>query len=105
MANDPIHQFHLSRVVELPLGGIDASLTNSGVFMIIATVGVTLFMLLGSSRRALVPGRWQSMVELSYEFVANMVKSTAGTEGMRFLPLVFSLFMFILFANRMGMFP
>lgn len=105
MANDPIHQFQLSRVVELPLGSIDASLTNAGVYMIIVTLGVTAFMLLGSSRRALVPGRLQSLVEISYEFVANMVKSTAGTEGMRFFPLVFSLFMFILFSNMMGMFP
>ena len=102
---DPIHQFQLTKVLDLPVGGIDASLTNSGVFMIAATLGVTAFMLLGSSRKSLVPTRFQSMVEISYEFVANMVKSSAGTEGMRFFPLVFSLFMFILFANMMGMFP
>lgn len=105
MANDPIHQFNLERVVELPLGSIDASLTNSGVFMIAAVALVTFFMLAGTRARALVPGRWQSMVEISYEFVANMVKSSSGTEGMRFFPLVFSLFMFILFSNMMGMFP
>ncbi len=102
---DPIHQFHLNKIVDLPIGGIDASLTNSGVFMIAATLGVTAFVMLGSSRKALVPGRLQSMVEISYNFVADMVKSSAGTEGMRFFPLVFSLFMFILFANMMGMFP
>jgi len=105
VANDPIHQFNLERVVELPLGSIDASLTNSGVFMIAAVALVTFFMLAGTRARALVPGRWQSMVEISYEFVANMVKSSSGTEGMRFFPLVFSLFMFILFSNMMGMFP
>ena len=105
MANDPIHQFNLERVVELPLGGIDASLTNSGIFMIAAVALVTFFMLAGTRTRALVPGRWQSMVEISYEFVADMVKSSSGTEGMRFFPLVFSLFMFILFSNMMGMFP
>jgi len=105
VANDPIHQFNLERVVELPLGGIDASLTNSGIFMIAAVALVTFFMLAGTRTRALVPGRWQSMVEISYEFVADMVKSSSGTEGMRFFPLVFSLFMFILFSNMMGMFP
>ena len=102
---DPIHQFQLQRWVEIPIGGIDASLTNSGAFMLAATIGVTAFMLLGSRRRALVPGRMQSLVEMSYEFVANMVKDSAGTEGMRFFPLVFSLFMFVLFANMLGMFP
>ncbi len=105
MANDPIHQFNLTTVVELPIAGINASLTNAGVYMIAAVALVTVFMLAGIRARALVPGRWQSLVEISYEFVADMVKSSAGTEGMRFFPLVFSLFMFILFANMMGMFP
>ncbi len=105
MANDPIHQFQLNRVAEFSVGGVDVSLTNSGVYMIAITVGIVAFMLLGSSRRALVPGRWQMLVEMSYEFVANMVKMSAGSEGMRFFPLVFSLFMFILFANMIGMFP
>jgi F-type H+-transporting ATPase subunit a len=74
--------------------------------MIFATLIVSAFMLIGSSRKSLVPGRFQSMVEMSYEFVANMVKTNAGgTEGMRFFPFVFSLFMFILVANMMGMFP
>ena len=102
---DPIHQFNLTRTFDWQIGGLDVSLTNSAVFMIAATLGVTAFMLIGASRKALVPGRFQSMVEISYEFVANMVRSSAGTEGMRFFPLVFSLFMFILFANMMGMFP
>ena len=72
----------------------------------VLTVGLILiFLVWGSSRRAIVPGRLQLMTEMSYEFVANMVRNTAGTEGMKFFPMVFSLFMFILVANLFGMFP
>ncbi len=102
---DPIHQFALEKWIELPIAGVDASLTNASAFMIAAVALVTVFMLAGARRRALVPNRMQSLVEISYEFVADMVKSSAGSEGMRFFPLVFSLFMFILFGNMMGMFP
>src|SRR6201999_2140179 len=77
----------------------------SALFMIL-TIGVILvFLIWGSSRRAIVPGRLQLMTEMSYEFVANMVRNTAGSDGMRFFPLVFTLFMFILVANLFGMFP
>ncbi len=102
---DPIHQFALEKLIPLSIAGVDASLTNASAFMIAAVAAVTLFMLTGARRRSLVPNRMQSLVEISYEFVADMVKSSAGTEGMRFFPLVFSLFMFILFANMIGMFP
>ena len=73
--------------------------------MITATVLVTLFLTLGMRRHALVPGRWQSMAEMSYEFVANMVRENAGTAGMRYFPFIFTLFMFILFCNLLGLIP
>lgn len=73
--------------------------------MLLAVAAVTLFLSLGMRDRARVPGRWQSMVELSYEFVAGMVRDNVGSAGRRYFPFVFSLFMFILFANLIGLLP
>jgi F-type H+-transporting ATPase subunit a len=73
--------------------------------MIVAVLAITLFLMIGMRSRALIPGRWQNMAELSYEFIANMVRENAGREGLRYFPFVFSLFMFILFANMLGMIP
>lgn len=107
MANplDPIKQFEIHAMQELSVGGIDISFTNSS-FMMAVTVGlICLFMFFGTSKKALVPGRLQSMAEISYEFVANMIRSTAGKDGMKFFPFIFALFMFILFANVLGLIP
>ena len=101
----PLEQFAIHRVVDIHIGGIDASLTNSGLAMITATVLATLFLTLGMRRHALVPGRWQSMAEMSYEFVANMVRENLGEEGMKYFPWVFTIFMFILTLNLLGMIP
>ena len=81
------------------------SFTNSALFMTLATVFVALFLILGMRKRSLVPNRWQSMVEISYEFVANLLRDTVGNEGKKFFPLIFSLFMFVLFGNLLGMVP
>ncbi|SDT92286.1 F0F1 ATP synthase subunit A [Stappia sp. ES.058] len=105
MANDPIHQFQISKLVPIEVGGLDLSFTNSALFMVVTTALVAMFLILSSGGRGLVPSRWQSLAEMSYEFVANTLRSSAGNEGMRFFPLVFSLFMFVLFANLIGMFP
>lgn len=102
---DPIHQFEVKTLVPLKIGGLDASLTNSGAFMVIAVAAITLFFMFSISKRAIVPGRLQSIAEISYEFIANMIRGTAGTEGLKFFPFVFSLFMFILVCNMMGMIP
>jgi F-type H+-transporting ATPase subunit a len=101
----PLEQFAIKRLVEFHLGGLDLSITNSALFMLVAIVLITAFMTLGMRQHALVPGRWQSMVELSYEFVAKMVRENVGTEGMRYFPFVFTLFMFILFCNLIGLIP
>ena len=105
MASNPLHQFEVYPVVPIKLGSIDASLTNAGLFMLIAVAAVTLFLMLGMRGSARVPGRWQSMVELSYEFVADMLRDNVGTAGRKYFPFVFSLFMFILFANLIGLLP
>jgi F-type H+-transporting ATPase subunit a len=102
---DPMHQFEIKRLVPLAIGNLDVSFTNSAAFMLVAVALVTLFMTIGGGPRALVPGRLQSMAEMAYEFVANMVRASAGTAGLRFFPFVFSLFMFVLFANMLGMIP
>lgn len=104
-AIDPMHQFEIKTYFPLQLGSIDASFTNSSLFMVIAAGLLTLLMLAGMSRRAMVPGRLQSIVELSYEFIANMLRDNVGTAGLRFFPFVFTLFMFILALNLLGMIP
>ena len=103
---DPIHQFEIQKLATLGhIGGHEIAFTNSALFMAITVVGIWALLMGGSSARALVPGRMQSVAELSYEFVANTIQSTAGKEGMRFFPLVFTLFMFILVANIIGLIP
>ena len=105
MANDPIHQFQISTIVPIEIANLDLSFTNSSLFMLATAGTVTAFLVLSTAGRGLVPGRWQAAAEMSYEFVASMLRDAAGTQGMKFFPLVFSLFMFILFANLFGMFP
>jgi len=100
-----MHQFQIQRIFPLELFGFDASFTNSALFMVIAAAIITLFTLLAMRRGALVPGRLQSMAEMSYEFVANMVRDNVGTEGMKYFPFVFTLFMFVLALNMLGLVP
>jgi F-type H+-transporting ATPase subunit a len=103
---DPIHQFEIQKLATLGhIGGHEIAFTNSALFMAITVVGIWALLMGGSSAKALVPGRIQSIAELSYEFVANTIQSTAGKEGMKFFPLVFTLFMFILVANLIGLVP
>ena len=103
--HNPLEQFVIKRLVPIHIGGIDASFTNSSLFMVAAVVLITLFVLTAMSQRAMVPGRLQLVAELTYEFVANMVKDNAGKAGMPYFPFVFTLFMFLLFANLLGMLP
>lgn len=105
MANDPIHQFQLNNLIPLEIGGTDISFTNSSLFMVLTVASATIFMIWATSGRGLIPTRMQSVAEISYEFVAGLLRDSAGSEGMRFFPLVFSLFMFVLFANLFGMIP
>jgi len=103
---DPIHQFEINKIFTLGhIGGHEIAFTNSVLFMAFTVVGIAALLVGASSPRALVPGRMQSIAEMSYEFVANTIQSTAGKEGMKFFPLVFTLFMFILVANLIGLIP
>ncbi len=103
--HSPLEQFAIKRLVPLDIGGVDASITNSTVFMAIAVALITLFLVLSMSGRALVPGRWQSMAELSYEFIARMIRDNVGSGGRQYFPFIFTLFMFILFGNLRGLIP
>jgi F-type H+-transporting ATPase subunit a len=106
MAADPIHQFQITRLFTLGhIGGQEIAFTNSSAYMFGAVAVIALLMIGGSAGRKLVPDRIQSIAELSYEFVANTIRSTAGAEGMRFFPLVFSIFMFICISNVIGIIP
>ena len=105
MANDPIHQFQLNKLIPLDIGGMDISFTNSSLFMVVTVAATSAFLIWATSGRGLIPTRTQSLAEMSYEFVASMLRDGAGSEGMKFFPLVFSLFMFVLVANLFGMFP
>lgn len=101
----PISQFDLKKLVDIQAFGLDLSFTNSSLYMLIIVGLTTLFLTASMSGRAIVPGRMQSLAEMSYELVAGMIRSTAGSEGLKYFPLIFSLFFFILFANLIGMFP
>jgi F-type H+-transporting ATPase subunit a len=101
----PLHQFVIERLVPLHIGGLDLSFSNSALFMAITVVVVTAFLTLSMSGAKLVPTRWQSAAELSYEFIANMIRDNVGGAGKTYFPFVFSLFMFVLFGNLIGMVP
>ncbi len=101
----PLSQFEIKTLLPIRLGEADISFTNSSLMMVIALVLIAAFLMLGVRRRALVPGRWQSMVELSYEFIVGLLRETVGADGRRYFPFVFTLFMFVLFGNMLGMIP
>jgi len=106
MASDPIHQFEIHNLLSLgKIGGHEIAITNSSLYMFGAVGVISLLMIGGSAGRHLIPTRFQSMAELSYEFVADMLRSNAGEKGMKFFPLVFSLFMFIAVCNLIGIIP
>jgi F-type H+-transporting ATPase subunit a len=106
MAADPIHQFQIKKLLHIgEINGFELAFTNSAAFMLAAVAVTAGGLVLATAGRSLVPGRVQSVAEVSYEFVADMVRQSAGEEGMKFFPLVFSLFSFILVLNMFGMIP
>ena len=106
MAADPIHQFQIVDLFPVAkIGNTEIVFTNSAAFMFLAVAGLTAFLVAATAGRNLVPTRLQSAAEISYEFVATTVRSTAGSEGMRFFPFVFSIFMFVLALNMLGLIP
>jgi F-type H+-transporting ATPase subunit a len=101
---DPIHQFNIDKIFTIGhIGNQEIAFTNSSAYMF-GSVALISLLMIGAGRQ-LVPGRFQSMAEISYEFVANTIRSNAGAEGMKFFPLIFSLFMFIGVSNMIGIIP
>ncbi len=103
--SNPLEQFVIEPIVKLHIGSVDVSYTNSALLMTIAIVLIAALLIGGTRRAALVPGRLQSAAEMAYEFVAGMVRENIGHDGMEFFPLVFSIFMFVLFGNMLGLIP
>ena len=103
--HSPLAQFAIEPLAPIHIGGLDASFTNSALWMVIAVGGITAFMLLGTRKQAIVPGRWQSLCEGMYDFVSGLLKENVGNEGRKYFPFIFSLFMFILFCNLFGLLP
>ena len=104
MKIDPIHQFNIEPLFTIGhIGNHTIAFTNSSLYMFVAVAVISLLML--ASGRQLVPGRIQSVAEISYEFVAGMIRSNVGSEGMKFFPLIFSLFMFVCVSNLVGIIP
>ena len=101
---DPIHQFNIDKIFTIGhIGGHEIAFTNSSAYMLVAVVLTALLML--ATGRKLVPGRMQSVAEISYEFVADTIRSTAGKEGMKFFPFVFTIFMLVTVSNMVGIIP
>ncbi len=105
LALDPIHQFEVTKWIDLKAGGIDISFTNASGFMLLAVAGIIGLFGYAASKAELVPSRIQSVAETGYTFVADMIRGVAGEDGLKFFPFVFTLFFFILFANLIGMVP
>jgi F-type H+-transporting ATPase subunit a len=103
---DPIEQFDIDKIFTIGhIGNQEIAFTNSSAYMFGSVALISLLMIGGVAGRQLVPGRFQSIAEISYEFVASTIRSSAGSEGMKFFPLVFSLFMFIMVSNMIGIIP
>ena len=106
MSTNPMHQFNVYRIgPEISLGNIDISFTNASLFMTISALVIISVFFAGTRRRAIVPTKIQLLTELSYTLVSKMISDTAGSKAKPYFPFIFSLFMFVLFCNMLGMLP
>jgi F-type H+-transporting ATPase subunit a len=101
----PLHQFEIRSIVPVEWNGLDLSFTNSSLWMVSVIGAVLLFFVLGMRRRALIPGYWQSLVEIVFEFVGGILQENTGSQGRKYFPFVFSLFLFVFGCNLFGMLP
>ena len=103
--HSPVEQFTIKVLFALNLFGYDVSFTNSSLFMVLTVLASVVFLALAIRPAALIPGRMQGLAEMLYEFVADMVRSNVGNEGRPYFPVIFTLFMFVLFSNLLGLIP
>jgi F-type H+-transporting ATPase subunit a len=104
-SHSPLEQFIIKPLLPIKIGNLDISFTNSALWMAVAFTLIVLFLTLSVRPRALVPGRWQSLAELLYEFIGNLIRDNVGNAGRPYFPFIFTLFVFILFCNLLGMVP
>ena len=106
MALNPMHQFEIYKIgPEISLGNINLSFTNSSLFMTISGILILSLLFLGTKKKSLIPSKVQLVTEISYTFIAKMINDTAGSNAKSFFPFIFTLFMFVLFCNMVGMLP
>ena len=106
MATNPMHQFNVYKIgPEIKINGIDLSFTNASLFMLISGIFISLFLLLGTKDRKIVPGKFQVISEMLYNFISKMISDTAGKKAKPYFSFIFSLFIFVLFCNMVGMLP
>ena len=106
MATNPMHQFEVYKIgPEINFGGINLSFTNASFFMTLSSVLILLLLFFGTKKKSLIPSKIQFITEMSYTFVAKMINDTAGNNAKSFFPFIFTLFMFVLFSNMIGMLP
>ena len=106
MASNPMQQFTVHKIgPEIKIAGIDLSFTNASLFMVISASVILLFLFLGSKEKKIIPNKIQLIAEMFYTFVAKMISDTAGSKAKPYFPFIFSLFMFVLFCNMVGMLP
>lgn len=105
MAHNPLAQFEIKKLVDLSFFGYDVSLTNSACFMFIAAVVSLSYFSLALRSKLLIPNRLQMSAEMMYGLITDMLDQNVGPKGRKFIPLIFSLFLFILICNLLGMLP
>jgi len=106
MSLNPMHQFEVYKIgPEINLGGVNLSFTNASFFMTLSAVLILSFLFFGTKKKSLIPSKIQLMAEMSYTFIAKMINDTAGSNAKAFFPFIFTLFMFVLFCNMVGMLP
>ncbi len=106
MATNPMHQFNVYKIgPEIKINGIDLSFTNASLFMLISGIFISLFLLLGTKDRKIIPGKFQLISEMLYNFISKMISDTAGKKAKPYFSFIFSLFIFVLFCNMVGMLP
>ena len=103
--HSPLDQFEINPLINFEVGGVDLAFTNSSVSMVITVLFITLFLTLTVNPRSIVPSRMQLISELCYNFIAQLLNDTVGDQGKRYFPFVFSIFMFVLIGNMVGMIP
>jgi F-type H+-transporting ATPase subunit a len=105
MAFSPLHQFEIHEIIPLNIGGYNLSFTNSSLLMMVTACLATIMMILPMRKSALIPGRWQTLPEVFYEFIQSLVRDVIGPGGMKYMPFVFTLFMMVFMGNMLGMLP